>query len=295
MQIAQDDVRQIEPFTSQFGDFDVSSAYEVADLIHRARMQQGAVPVGRKIGFTNPDMWAIYGVQEPIWAYVYDTTVVQLGRELNTCSISRYTEPKIEPEIIFHFHTALPPGGDLASILACIDWVAHGFEIVQSHFPGWKFQAADTVAAWALHGTLLVGEPQSVGRLGPILSTKLERFSLDLSCDGMLREVGTGANVLGSPLLAIAHLISVLVKQPEYMPLQAGELVTTGTITTAQSGHVGARWGNMANRSARYSATRPLGGVHTMSARTQRLSPTRRLTSCPSVAGRCAIKPRSVG
>ena len=105
---------------------------------------------------------------------------------------------------------------------------------MQSHFPGWKFEAADTVADWALHGTLLVGEPQEIDRLGSDLIASLERLSLALSCDGVLRERGTGSKVLGSPLLAIAHLISVLAKQPEYMSLQANELVTTGTVTTAQ-------------------------------------------------------------
>lgn len=242
MRAAQDNGRQIEPFTSRFSDFDVPSAYAVADLIHRARVRQGATPVGRKIGFTNPEMWALYGVREPIWAYVYDTTVIRLNGELRSCSLGKFAEPKIEPEIIFHFHTAPPANADLASILACVDWVAHGFEIVQSHFPGWRFRAADTVADWALHGTLLVGEPQPLARLGPSLITALERFSLNLLCDGVLREVGVGSNVLGSPLLAIAHLISVLAKQPEYLSLQAGELVTTGTITTAQPVHAGETW-----------------------------------------------------
>jgi 2-keto-4-pentenoate hydratase len=45
-------VRQIELLTSQFPEFDVPSGYAVADLIHRARVYQGAVPIGRKIGFT---------------------------------------------------------------------------------------------------------------------------------------------------------------------------------------------------------------------------------------------------
>tara|TARA_R110000823_G_scaffold315018_3_gene445327 strand:- start:162 stop:992 length:831 start_codon:yes stop_codon:yes gene_type:complete len=242
MKSAQDEARQIQPFSSQTEGFDLPSAYAVADLIHHARIRQGAVPVGRKIGFTNPDMWAQYGVGEPIWAHIYDTTVVQSHCETKPCSISRFTEPKIEPKIIFHFRTAPPIGGDLKSILQCIDWVAHGFEIVQSHFPGWKFQAADTVADWALHGTLLVGEPQPVDRLGPNLAAALERFSLTLLCDGVIREVGVGKNVLGSPLLAIAHLISVLSKHPKFPPLQANELVTTGTITTAHPIEAGQVW-----------------------------------------------------
>ena len=239
---AQDEVRQIAPLTSQLSGFDEAVAYDVAHLVHQARLNEGAVPVGRKIGFTNPDMWSRYGVSKPIWAYIYDTTVVRVSAKPETCSIGRFTEPKIEPEIVFHFRSAPPVGGNLSAILKCIDWVAHAFEIVQSHFPGWKFQAADTVADWALHGSLLVGEPQAVEGLGTDLIAALESFSIALSCDGEVREVGIGSNVLGSPLAAIAHLIAVLAKQPQYEPLQANEMVTTGTITTAQSVRVGETW-----------------------------------------------------
>lgn len=242
MKAAQDDAQQIEPFTARVNGFDVASAYEVARLIHEERVGDGAVPVGRKIGFTNPDMWSLYGVREPIWAYIYDTTVVHLPANHAMCSIGRLAEPKIEPEIVFHFRSAPPVDGDLSAILECIDWVAHAFEIVQSHFPAWKFQAADTVADGALHGTLLLGEPQAVDRMGTGVVTALERFSISLSCDGNVRALGVGSNVLGSPLAAIAHLTAVLAKQPRCIPLQANEIVTTGTVTTAQPVQVGETW-----------------------------------------------------
>ena len=61
----------------------------------------------------------------------------------------------------------------------------------------------------------------------------LDRFAVALSCDGNVREVGRGSNVLGSPLAAIAHLLAVMAKQRQTMPLQANELVTTGTLTLA--------------------------------------------------------------
>ncbi len=54
MKSAQGLSRQIEPFTSRLNDFDIASAYEVSRLIHGARIKEGALPVGRKIGFTNP-------------------------------------------------------------------------------------------------------------------------------------------------------------------------------------------------------------------------------------------------
>jgi len=242
MKAAQDEGLQVEPWTSRLSGFDVPAAYVVAHMIHEARLSEGAVPVGRKIGFTNPDMWNRFGVREPIWAHIYDRTVVRLPVGRATCSIGRFAEPKIEPEIVFHFRSAPPVDGDLLAILGTIDWVAHAFEIVQSHFPDWMFQAADTVADWGLHGTLLVGEPQAVDRLGPDLIAAFKCFSIVLSCDGEVREVGRGSNVLGSPLAAIAHLIAVLAKQPKYKPLQASEMVTTGTITTALSIHAGETW-----------------------------------------------------
>ena len=54
-------------------------------------------------------------------------------------------------------------------------------------------------------------------------------------------ETGRGSNVLGSPLTAITHLASLL-GQTDHAPLHAGELVTTGTITTARSVRAGETW-----------------------------------------------------
>jgi 2-oxo-3-hexenedioate decarboxylase len=178
----------------------------------------------------------------PIWAFVYDTTVVHLSASRGSCRLGRFAEPRIEPEIVLHFRSPPPLTDDPAQLLSCIDWIAHGIEIVQSHFPGWKFRAADTIADWALHGTLLVGEPQSVARIGSDLATMLERFTISLSCDGHVRDTGSGSNVLGSPLRAAAHLNAVLATQPEAKALQAGELVTTGTLTGALPIRAGETW-----------------------------------------------------
>jgi 2-oxo-3-hexenedioate decarboxylase len=242
MKAAQDSARQIQPFTTRFPAFDLSTAYDVAELIHRARLAECAKPVGRKIGFTNPAMWSRFGVHEPIWAHIYDKTVAYLSSPATTCALSRFVEPRIEPEIVFGFRAAPAPGGGLADLLNTIEWVAHGFEIVQSHFPGWQFEAPDTVADWALHGTLLVGPRQALSRLGGDLIARLESFTLSLSCDRRHIETAAGSNVLGNPLSAVSHLLSVLSAQPDSAPLAAGEIVTTGTITTARPVRAGETW-----------------------------------------------------
>jgi 2-oxo-3-hexenedioate decarboxylase len=239
---AQDEVRQIQPLTSQWPGFDLASAYEVAQRVHEARLAEGAQTVGRKIGFSNSQLWSQYGVRQPIWGYMYDRSVVHVADQQVRCSLARFAEAKIEPEIVFHFHSAPPAGGDLAAILDAIDWVAHGFEIVQSHFPGWRFEAADTVADGGLHGALLLGQPQAVAGLGKNLIAALESFSIVLTCDGVVRDTGVGANVLGHPLAAVAHLIAVLAGQPQYQALQAGDMVSTGTITAAHTIKIGETW-----------------------------------------------------
>ncbi|SDX61072.1 2-keto-4-pentenoate hydratase [Marinobacter mobilis] len=242
MMAAQDSGQQIRPFTTRVQGFDVPSAYKVAALIHRARLAEGANPVGRKIGFTNPDMWSKYGVCEPIWAYMYDTTVVQLRDSQSYCPIERFSEPKIEPEIIFHFRSDLSPGAKISDVVDAIDWVAHGFEIVQSHFPGWRFKAPDTVADSALHGTLLIGPPRPLHELGNDPVSVLESLSVNLFCNGLLIETGKGSNVLGNPLTAVVHLVSVLGRQSEPATVKAGEIITTGTMTTAQAVQPGQTW-----------------------------------------------------
>jgi 2-keto-4-pentenoate hydratase len=239
---AQDQCRQIVPLTARLRDFSNTEAYAVAQLIHEMRTKEGATPVGRKIGFTNQEMWSIYGVCEPIWGYIYDSTVVRFTGSKIRCRIGHFAEPKIEPEIVVHFGSSPPMNASAAEVLASIDWIANGIEIVQSHFPGWKFQAADTIADWGLHATLIVGKTLDVTQLGTGVATDIENFTVTLSCDGDVCEIGRGANALGSPLKAIVHLIDVIAKQPHATPLQSGELVTTGTLTAALSIHPGQTW-----------------------------------------------------
>jgi len=239
---AQDEVRQIPPFTGRVAGFDNAAAFEVSRLMHESRLREGAKPVGRKIGFTNTNIWPEYGVYAPIWGFMYESTVAYAQDGRATTRTSRLAQPRIEPEIVFHFRAAPPTTDDPAAILACVDWIAHGFEIVQSNFPDWKFAAADTIAQNALHGHYLVGAPRRVQDLGVDLIERLAKFTIALSCNGALRDRGTGANVLGSPLAAIAHLLQVLAQLPKIPPLAAGEIVTTGTLTRALPIQPGETW-----------------------------------------------------
>jgi 2-oxo-3-hexenedioate decarboxylase len=239
------EARSIVPFTTLNPGFDMARAYAVAEGLHHARMDRGEQPVGRKIGFTNRTIWAEYGVYEPIWGFVYDATVAYATDGRAELALGGLIEPRIEPEIVLHFAEAPPVAGNAADleagILRSIDWIAHGFEIVQSPFPRWKFKVEDTVAANALHGRLVIGAPVLVSSI-PDCVRKLRAFRIALSCGDDVQAVGGGANVLDSPLLAFAHLAEVLARLPQFGPVGAGEIVTTGTLTAALPVQPGERW-----------------------------------------------------
>jgi 2-keto-4-pentenoate hydratase len=134
---------------------------------------------------------------------------------------------------------------DEAALLACVEWVAHGFEIVHSIFPNWLFGAADTIAANALHGALLIGARLPIGLRAVEWQGRLAAFEIDLLCDGRLADRGHAANVLGGPLSALRYLAGVLACDADNPPLSAGEIVTTGTLTRALPVHPGETWSSV--------------------------------------------------
>lgn len=128
------------------------------------------------------------------------------------------------------------------ALAACIDWLALGYEVVQSPFPAWKFQPADTVAANALHGALLIGERHAFAPRAAEWKRELASFTAQLFCNDALIDSGGGAAVLDSPLLAFRHLVGMLANDPHNPPLAAGEIISTGTLTKAFPVHAGETW-----------------------------------------------------
>jgi 2-oxo-3-hexenedioate decarboxylase len=241
---ASDRQRPIAPFTERDEAFSLGDAYRVTAEIRRLRESRGERAVGRKIGFTNTTIWDAYNVAAPIWGYVYDTTLHRLAVLPGSASLAPFVEPRIEPEIVFGLARAPEPGMDERALLACLAWVAPGFEVVQSLFPGWRFRAPDTVAAFGLHGALFLGEPAAVTPDNEAAWLEaLGRFEIQLRREGAVVETGRAANVLrGGPLAALRHLVEVLADDPGSPALAAGEVVTTGTLTDAYPIRAGETW-----------------------------------------------------
>jgi 2-keto-4-pentenoate hydratase len=239
---ALDTCTQVEPFTSRMPHLSLDDAYEAAQLLREMRTREGAKVVGRKIGFTNSNLWPIYDVHQPIWGYVYDRTLTRAPEARAACSLRGLADPRIEPEIMFGLKHALRGEVSVRDIVDAIEWIACGFEIVQSHFPDWKFKVADTVIDGGLHGKLIVGPPMPLSSLGNDPVAALASFTIELSRDGTHVETGKGSNALGSPLNAMRHLASVVAGHGGHAALAPGEIVTTGTLTLAYPIRAGETW-----------------------------------------------------
>lgn len=216
---------------SPFSGIELPQAYGIVAEMRRRREARGERVKGRKIGFTNRTIWNEYKVFAPIWGYIYDTTLHDFtaARRVN---LATFAEPRIEPEIAFGFARAPQAGMSPAEILDCVEWAAHGFEIVQSHYPDWKFSAADTVANNGLHGAYYLG-PRVKIEDRAAWAEALSNFEISLYRNGELADQGHARNVLDGPLFAMKHLLDLLRDDPQNAPVAAGEIVTTGTVTKA--------------------------------------------------------------
>jgi 2-oxo-3-hexenedioate decarboxylase len=210
----------------------MAEAFATADTVRGLRIARGEKPLGYKIGFTNRSIWQRYGVHQPIWGPVWDSTTTLLDGAEARVSLQGLAQPRLEPEVVFGFARAPRAGMSLAELQGCLDWVAHGFEIAHTHFEGWRFTAADTVADFALHGRLRVG-PRVPVQGWPGLAEDLAALRVELLCDGTVVDRGQGSVVLDGPLNALRLWVDAMAEHTPHWRVQPGDVVTTGTLTDA--------------------------------------------------------------
>jgi 2-keto-4-pentenoate hydratase len=157
---AADGGPQLAPITDDDPRFDVGAATR--------RSPRCTIAASRRVGAGRPqdrlhqsnDLGALRR-RPAMWSMLWDRTVVQAPGGAATVDVAGLHEPRIEPEVVFGL--ASPPRrGDARAMLDAVEWIAAGFEIVHSVFPGWKFKAPDCTAAFGLHGRLVVGPPTTL-------------------------------------------------------------------------------------------------------------------------------------
>ena len=242
---------QIQPISKTDKALNQQKAYMLAASLRVLREETaGEVANGRKIGFTNTNIWPEYNIDRSNWSYTYNSTVIDLTDEeshhrlayvdgIAEVDISHLSnlQPKIEPEVVLGLARPVSSAMSDAELLGSLEWISHGFEVVASIYPDWKFTAADATAAFTLHGLLLVGPKiyisEAATRSPERLLQNLANFKIELRQNKKKVDQGVGSNVLGSPIKALRHLVELLEKDEYNTLLVAGESVTTGTLTRA--------------------------------------------------------------
>ena len=225
------------PLSAREAGFDLDAAYAIEAELVRMRRAGGHTTVGRKVGYANKALWRALKLETLVWAHMYDHTVTMADGNRASLSLAGMCAPKLEPEIVFKLRKPIDPAhaADASEVLKSVEWLALGFEIVDSVFADWKFQPSDFVAAYGLHAALVVGEPLPVtaDHVGAI-AEQLPIFSVKLHRNDALVAEGSGRNCLRSPALCLGELASAIAKREGAEPLNAGELVSSGTLTEPQ-------------------------------------------------------------
>jgi 2-oxo-3-hexenedioate decarboxylase len=212
----------IEAPTRALGSFSKADALEIAERVRALRIAAGAKPVGYKVGFTNGAVRTQFDAAGPLAATVYDGTLAADAR----IDAKLLLGPRIEPEVV----VGLGANGTIA-------WAALGFEIVQSHVADWNFGYLDAIADFGLHAALVIGEKRPIDDGG---AAALASMRVQLRCDGEVVERGAGSDVDGGALGSVCWLRDDLRRVGR--ELEAGEIVSTGSMTRVPKITSGQRW-----------------------------------------------------
>jgi 2-keto-4-pentenoate hydratase len=213
----------VPPLTQQDPTLTVDDAYHI-QLANVKRVQDmGHVISGKKIGLTSEGIQKQLGVNEPDYGHLFAAMDCKDGK-VNTTAL---LQPKIEGEIAFVLKEDLS-GGKVTpeDVRKATDYVAAAFEIVDSRVADWKIKLVDTVADNASSGRYVLGAKKL--RLSEV---DLPSVTMKLYKNGQLAGEGTGAAVLGDPLISVAWLANRLWSYG--VTLKAGEVILSGAFSAA--------------------------------------------------------------
>ena len=211
----------IAPISGSFGIAGLDAAYAVAEINTQARLAEGRRIVGKKVGLTSVAVQKQLGVDQPDFGVLFDDMEYLDGDDV---PMARLAQPKVEAEVAFvigrDLSSAAPSWGEF---IAAVDCALPAVEIVDSAIADWKISLVDTVADNASSALYLLGhQPVAVGALGDA------EFGMQMSINGRVVSVGSGAACLGYPLRAAYWLARTMAARGQ--PLRAGELVLSGAL-----------------------------------------------------------------
>ncbi len=212
----------IAPLTNDAPDLTVDAAYAVQDLVVARHRASGAHVTAAKLGLTSVAKQRQMSVAEPLYGWMTDAMDLTDRGELE---VSRFIQPRVEPEIAFKTNRDLAgPGVTAAEVLTATEWVAPALDVLDSRFTGYKFTLADVTADNSSAAAYVLGYPVAPSGDLRLTGCVFER-------NGELVATAAGAAVMEHPAAAVAWFVRKLHQRGRR--LDAGSIVLAGAWTAA--------------------------------------------------------------
>jgi 2-keto-4-pentenoate hydratase len=195
------------------------------------RMQSAAAElwgdelVGWKVGATSLEIQKLFRMAEPAYGPVFKQTVFASPVRLKASAFQHLT---LEAEFAFTFRESLPTRPKpytREEVLAAIDVLIPAIEIISPRFKRLIVgEAPQMVADFFGNGGAVFGTPCKDWR-----GFDLAAHAVSISIDGVKRQDGTGALVLGNPLNVVDWFVNA--RGAHGQTIERGQFVMTGTMT----------------------------------------------------------------
>jgi 2-keto-4-pentenoate hydratase len=213
--------KPIAPLTSTYEVMTLEDAYAVQLLQIDELTGSGRTIKGHKVGLTSAAMQRLVGVDEPDYGHLLDDFFYL---EHAPIPLSRFIQPRIEPEVAFVLRRALRgPGVTVHEAIAAVDFVLPALEIVDSRIEDWKIGLFDTIADNASSGAVVLGS-----RPTALHEVDLRLAGAVMTRNGLVVGTGAGGAVLGSPLTSLVWLANTVGERG--VTLEAGHVILPGAV-----------------------------------------------------------------
>ena len=217
--------RQIDILPAELMPANLDEAYRIRQVLEAIEQAGRGAVAGYKIGLTTPIMQQLCGVAEPIYGAIFAGEVHHGRTEL---LVQNYCRLGIETEIAVRLGEDLPDGRAPDRVAAAVESCMAAIELLEDLRHDYKrLSAAAMVAGNVWNAGVVLAPPVSDWR-----ALDLARLSARLSIGGREIGRGTGGDVMGNPLNALAWLADALAA--EGTPLKRGMIVMTGSMVPIQ-------------------------------------------------------------
>jgi 2-keto-4-pentenoate hydratase len=205
---------------------DMAAAYAVQGINRDHWLKAGRRSIGRKIALSAKAAQKAMGLKEPAYGILYADMLMGDGDEV---AKGRVMQPRVEGEVAILLDRDLDmEQPTLADVIRAVGYCVPAIEVVGGRIANLDAKPVDLVADNANGGAFVLGSPAR--RLDGL---DLRRMAMSMTRNGEPLISGSGENVYGNPLHALAWLAARMVG--DEMPLKAGDVIMTGTYFAMQA------------------------------------------------------------